>query len=154
MASSTTNYGLTKPDQTELYDIAVQNANMDTIDSQMKANDDALYYKSGDTITLQTGCFAGFLDNTKKQIHFAIPLNKALSSNISGVSIPDNFTCYHPEGVLFDNVPLASIATVNIYRTGRSYLDVRLVFSTAFSQTGNRPVVVKAGGSTNTLTFT
>ena len=42
MATNTTNYGLTKPAGTDKYDISVQNANMDKIDAQMKANADGL----------------------------------------------------------------------------------------------------------------
>lgn len=50
MATNTTNYKLTKPDEGEYYDIAVQNANMDTIDAQMKANANAVATKQA-TIT-------------------------------------------------------------------------------------------------------
>ena len=38
MATMTTNYGLTKPEGSDFYDIGVQNDNMDIIDKQMKAN--------------------------------------------------------------------------------------------------------------------
>ena len=38
MATTTTNYGLTKPEGSDFYDIGVQNDNMDIIDKQMKAN--------------------------------------------------------------------------------------------------------------------
>lgn len=38
MATTTTNYGLTKPEGSDFYDIVVQNDNMDIIDKQMKAN--------------------------------------------------------------------------------------------------------------------
>lgn len=38
MATTTSNYKLTKPDYTDAPDIAVINANMDTIDTQMKTN--------------------------------------------------------------------------------------------------------------------
>ena len=38
MATKTTNYGLTKPDGADFYDVDVQNDNMDIIDKQMKAN--------------------------------------------------------------------------------------------------------------------
>ena len=38
MATKTTNYGLTKPEGSDFYDIGVQNDNMDIIDKQMKAN--------------------------------------------------------------------------------------------------------------------
>lgn len=38
MATKTTNYGLTKPEGSDFYDIGVQNDNMNIIDKQMKAN--------------------------------------------------------------------------------------------------------------------
>ena len=38
MATKTTNYGLTKPDGADFYDVDVQNDNMDIIDKQMKGN--------------------------------------------------------------------------------------------------------------------
>ena len=41
MATTTTNYGLTKPAGTDKYDISVFNGNADKIDSQMKANENA-----------------------------------------------------------------------------------------------------------------
>ena len=42
MANKTTNYKLTKPLESEFYDVGVQNENMDKIDAQMKANADAI----------------------------------------------------------------------------------------------------------------
>jgi len=42
MAETTTNYGLTKPLPEEFYDINVHNENMNIIDRQMKALNDAL----------------------------------------------------------------------------------------------------------------
>lgn len=42
MANKTTNYKLTKPLESEFYDVGVQNENMDKIDAQMKANADAV----------------------------------------------------------------------------------------------------------------
>lgn len=42
MANKTTNYDLTKPFESEFYDVEVQNGNMDKIDAQMKANADAI----------------------------------------------------------------------------------------------------------------
>lgn len=42
MANKTTNYNLTKPLDSEFYDVGVQNENMDKIDAQMKANADAI----------------------------------------------------------------------------------------------------------------
>lgn len=42
MANKTTNYNLTKPLESEFYDVEIQNENMDKIDTQMKANADAI----------------------------------------------------------------------------------------------------------------
>lgn len=42
MANKTTNYKLTKPLESEFYDVGVQNENMDKIDTQMKVNADAV----------------------------------------------------------------------------------------------------------------
>lgn len=42
MANKTSNYKLTKPLESEFYDVGVQNENMDKIDTQMKANADAI----------------------------------------------------------------------------------------------------------------
>lgn len=39
MASGTAHYNLTKPASTEMYDLAVWNANMDNIDAQMYQNE-------------------------------------------------------------------------------------------------------------------
>jgi len=49
MATTTTNYGLTKPATTDNYDIAVPNANMDIIDTQMKATADGVTAITGGT---------------------------------------------------------------------------------------------------------
>lgn len=42
MAELTTNYGLTKPLNTEYYDVNVQNGNMDIIDTELKTNTDKI----------------------------------------------------------------------------------------------------------------
>ncbi len=56
MATKTTNYGLTKPDGADFYDVDVQNDNMDIIDKQMKANanDIAQLNSNYDTIIVGT----------------------------------------------------------------------------------------------------
>lgn len=48
MANKTTNYGLTKPLQSEFYDVDVQNANMDIIDTQIKSLDNKVKNLSTD----------------------------------------------------------------------------------------------------------
>ena len=49
MATKTTNYGLTKPEGSDFYDIGVQNDNMDIIDKQMKANANGIAQLNSDT---------------------------------------------------------------------------------------------------------
>lgn len=49
MATKTTNYGLTKPEGSDFYDIGVQNDNMDIIDKQMKANANDIAQLNSDT---------------------------------------------------------------------------------------------------------
>ena len=49
MATKTTNYGLTKPEGSDFYDVDVQNSNMEIIDKQMKANADDIVQLNSDT---------------------------------------------------------------------------------------------------------
>lgn len=49
MATKTMNYGLTKPDGADFYDVDVQNDNMDIIDKQMKANANDIAQLNSDT---------------------------------------------------------------------------------------------------------
>ena len=49
MATTTTNYGLTKPEGSDFYDIGVKNDNMDIIDKQMKANAKDIAQLNSDT---------------------------------------------------------------------------------------------------------
>ena len=42
MANTTSNYGLIKPVEEEYYDIGVFNANVDTIDNQLKENENSI----------------------------------------------------------------------------------------------------------------
>ena len=49
MATKTTNYGLTKPDGADFYDVDVQNDNMDIVDKQMKANANGIKQLNSDT---------------------------------------------------------------------------------------------------------
>lgn len=55
MATKTTNYGLTKPDGADFYDVDVQNDNMDIIDKQMKANANAITQLNSDYNTIIVG---------------------------------------------------------------------------------------------------
>ena len=55
MATKTTNYGLTKPDGADFYDVDVQNDNMDIIDKQMKANANDIAQLNSDYDTIIAG---------------------------------------------------------------------------------------------------
>ena len=57
MATKTTNYGLEKPDGTDFYDVDVQNSNMDIIDKQMKANDNAITQLNSDYMDYTCICY-------------------------------------------------------------------------------------------------
>ena len=76
MATKTTNYGLEKPDGTDFYDVDVQNSNMDIIDKQMKANDNAITQLNSDTKSIIQ--FLGNMttpDNSEGIIHANWPDN-------------------------------------------------------------------------------
>lgn len=55
MATKTTNYGLTKPDGADFYDVDVQNDNMDIIDKKMKANANDIAQLNSDYDTIIVG---------------------------------------------------------------------------------------------------
>ena len=76
MATKTTNYGLTKPDGADFYDVDVQNDNMDIIDKQMKANANAITQLNSDTKSIIQ--FLGNMttpDNSEGIIHANWPDN-------------------------------------------------------------------------------
>ncbi|MFR0841458.1 MAG: hypothetical protein ACLSH0_09950 [Mediterraneibacter faecis] len=64
MATKTTNYGLTKPDGADFYDVDVQNDNMDIIDKQMKANANDIAQLNSDTRALITQFFRIDMETT------------------------------------------------------------------------------------------
>ena len=59
MATKTTNYGLTKPDGADFYDVDVQNDNMDIIDKQMKANANDIAQLNSDKRAFLSKVFSG-----------------------------------------------------------------------------------------------
>ncbi len=80
MATTTTNYGLTKPATTDNYDIGVFNGNTDKVDAQMKANADAISTHKADTV-------AHMSQDQKNQLASAIQ-----SATINGAAVPKNGT--------------------------------------------------------------
>lgn len=113
-------------------------------------DNDTKFHKN-DTVDLTPAVFAGSIGSDKKTIHFTIPLNKPLGSDITGVTTGGNFSIYTPSGAIFTSSTLASKGTVTHYL--REYgIGVRLVLSTAYS-TGSTPVSVYCNAS-NSMTFT
>lgn len=64
MATKTTNYGLTKPEGSDFYDIGVQNDNMDIIDKQMKANAKDIAQLNSDYDTIIVGTSVSTVSQT------------------------------------------------------------------------------------------
>lgn len=64
MATKTTNYGLTKPEGSDFYDIGVQNDNMDIIDKQMKANANDIAQLNSDYDTIIVGTSVSTVSQT------------------------------------------------------------------------------------------
>ena len=64
MATTTTNYGLTKPEGSDFYDIGVQNDNMDIIDKQMKANAKDIAQLNSDYDTIIVGTSVSTVSQT------------------------------------------------------------------------------------------
>ena len=78
MATKTMNYGLTKPDGADFYDVDVQNDNMDIIDKQMKANANDIAQLNSDTKSIIQ--FLGNMttpNNSEGIIHANWPENMA-----------------------------------------------------------------------------
>lgn len=154
MASSTTNYGLTKPDATELYDIAVQNTNMDLIDS-LSASKSEMYYHAGDSVNLYFTINAGILTGGQKEVRFSIPLPKPIDSSITddNIEISGKWVIRHADGgnYLATNVTLQSLGTVS-YRIVANGVQVRVQMTNAVSF-ANNSVVAVMGDTGATLTF-
>lgn len=64
MATKTMNYGLTKPDGADFYDVDVQNDNMDIIDKQMKANANDIAQLNSDYDTIIVGASVSTVSQT------------------------------------------------------------------------------------------
>lgn len=137
MATTTPNIGLTKPDLSELYDIGVQNTNMDLIDTSLGA----LYYKSGDTVSLNGGIYAGSLTNFSKDLYFFIPLPKLTDNvTVSSSSISGNWLVRAGTGGnIINNATLASAGTVTVTKVAGG-IQVKVVLSTAASAATNQAI--------------
>lgn len=151
MATTTPNYGLTKPDLSELYDIGVQNANMDLIDS-LTTSKAEMYYHVGDTVNIANVLCAGILTGAQKELRFFVPLSKPIGSDVSNASVSGNWYIRHADGgYIANNVTLASLGTTALTQTDCGIqIRVQLTNAVSFS---NNSVVTAMGWTGATLTF-
>ena len=125
MATKTTNYGLTKPEGSDFYDIGVQNDNMDIIDKQMKANaKDIAQLNSDFTFDERSVSSGGLFVQKNKDV---VIVSSYFSGNFKGgntnniVSLPDgvNFTTslFAPCEVLDTNwTPVGNSGYISVNR--------------------------------------
>ena len=144
MATKTTNYGLTKPDGADFYDVDVQNDNMDIIDKQMKANANGIEQLNSDlnnriefTITSIDSKYA-FTGNSYKY-NGKVYINGYFHCNSPSVGIttcffvPEGFrpkikcgsACYTDDDVNFNNIGAVKIDTNG---------DITIYFPTVYSR--------------------
>lgn len=81
MATNTEHYNLVKPDKTENYDVAVQNGNMDIIDSALA---DSLYQTAGGTATAIILTISGTLTTGYPMTFIASANNNGVNTTING----------------------------------------------------------------------
>lgn len=143
MATKTMNYGLTKPDGADFYDVDVQNDNMDIIDKQMKANANDIAQLNSDlnnriefTITSIDSKYA-FTGNSYKH-NGKVYINGYFRCNSPSVGIttcffvPEGFrpkikcgsACYTDDDVNFNNIGAVKIDTNG---------DITIYFPTVYS---------------------
>ena len=143
MATKTTNYGLTKPDGADFYDVDVQNDNMDIIDKKMKANANDIAQLNSDlnnriefTITSIDSKYA-FTGNSYKH-NGKVYINGYFHCNSPSVGIttcffvPEGFrpkikcgsACYTDDDVNFNNIGAVKIDTNG---------DITIYFPTVYS---------------------
>lgn len=88
MANKTTNYKLTKPLDSEFYDVAVQNDNMDIIDQALKAHADAM-----DTALEEIDGLFDTKQNLLKKTSVTIPVS-AWKTNTDSITKAAGFLYY------------------------------------------------------------
>lgn len=156
MATYTTNYNLEKPALSELYDIGVQNNNMDAIDAQMKQNADdisAAEYHVGDVLNLSPLVSLGVVRNSKKDIYFTIPLAKPIGADVTTLTLSGGFTISDTSGsTILNNSDLTDVGTIQNTYVRDFGITVLLRSGTTFSPNNNAPVVIY-GNSTARLTL-
>lgn len=142
MATTTTNYGLTKPEGSDFYDIGVQNDNMDIIDKQMKANAKDIAQLNSDI--RKTEFALSNIDSKYKFVGNCYKQNKRVyingyfhctSPNVGTTTcffVPEGFrpkikcgsACYTDDDVNFNNIGAVKVDTNG---------DITIYFPTVYS---------------------
>lgn len=110
---------------------------------QMVEND--LYYKDGDSFTLNWAG-GGFLTTSSTEIQFSIPLSKRVKDTIEPtITAGQLYVRKSSGGYLLNNVSILTDnnITINAYE---NILTIRLVHSTAYSETNNISLAIQVSG--------
>jgi len=111
MSTQTTNYGMTKPAATEYYDVAIQNANMDIIDEEMKANADAIAETVSDISAFNTSLSAEITARTNADSTLQTNINNEATARTNADALKANIASPNLTGT-------PTIATNIIYHAG------------------------------------
>jgi prophage DNA circulation protein len=130
MATTTPNYSLVKPDFVDVVDISELNGNMDTIDSTMKNNEDAIDVIEGDVTVLQNAV-KEIQETTEKTANYTLVIGdagKIVQMNKSGtatLTVPTNASVAFPTGTIVgvynrssDDVTIAGDGGVTVRNDG------------------------------------
>lgn len=135
MATTTTNYGLAKPEGDDFYDVGVFNDNADKIDEQLKKNADAIENKKVDVATTKD---AGIVK----------PDGDTITVDGDGT--------IHGQEVTFDKAPTKD--STNAVESGGLYTEIEAVKKSIAQASGSAILTVtpntSGGSGTSTITVT
>ncbi|MGG2105560.1 hypothetical protein [Lysinibacillus pakistanensis] len=141
MAKQTPNYGLTKSDLEEFYDVEVQNSNMDIIDNELKILDEGKASSAELTSLEQT--VTEYFEHTTNYIEVNLLMNQSIPTTEYVRLIFNNKVTDNPN--LFDLLPDGKI---KIKKKGRYLIQGQVAFGA--NGTGRRilNIFVEKAGST------
>ena len=173
MATKTTNYNLTKPDLEDYADIRVLNANMDIIDSEMKAiaklaqnntgsggeqvdlSDYALKTQLDNYLPLTGGNCTGMITINGKEVMLKEPTKQGTTKN----NEPSFWKTYLPDGRVMFKIKIGSqkVATLPVTMANTQYTVIQCDNTIQLDDTGNvvgdyEAYVVNRGISEKTTT--
>ena len=88
-AESTTNYGLIKPGQDDFYNVDDFNKNMDTIDQQLKVNENQIKNLSSPYV-IPEGTDIPVKDRIKGKMYFKVTSRQSSGGTIDSVKVSPN----------------------------------------------------------------